>query len=111
MKLYELSKKTGISVEQLKEELGYKSHMKKVPDSVVAEYLGEEKKIETEQEGTQTVDSAETVVVETSDVVEPPVIETESKEECPVSLEELRGGINGLGGKYKHYKWRHLLDA
>lgn len=38
MKLYELSKQTGIPVDQLKEELGHKSHLKVLTDEEVAKY-------------------------------------------------------------------------
>jgi len=113
MKVHEASKAKKMSnkefLAEYGEEFNLKSHMSKLPVELEAELFGEEKKIEEAvEEQTETVDSAEAVVVE----VEPePVVEIESKEECPVSLEELQGGINGLGGKYKHYKWKHLLDA
>jgi hypothetical protein len=95
MKLYELAKKTGMEINQLKGELGYKSHMKKVPDEIVAEYLGNEKKIQTGQEAMETVDSAEAVVVTV-----PPEIETDSLKSTEEIVEERnsRAPEAGLSG-------------
>ena len=104
MKVFELSKLLKMpnkALIKLIDDPRVKSHMSKVPESVVAELLGEEKKTEEAPAEQETaVDTVETAVVAIVPV-----------EECPVTLDELRGGINGLGGKYKHYKWKYLLDA
>jgi hypothetical protein len=108
MKLYELAEVTGMSVKDLKKELGQKSHFVKLSDEVVAEYLGGEKKIkEARQEEAEVVDTAEAIpepVVEVPEVVE-------EKEECPFSLAEIDLGIRCLGGNAPQWKWRHLLNG
>jgi hypothetical protein len=120
MKLYELAKKTGMEINQLKEELGYKSHMKKVPDEIVAEYLGNEKKIQTGQETAETVDSAEAVVVtvpvggEDNEPVQDAAEEStvnvsDDTGSCPYDLKEIDLGIRCLGSKAPQWKWRHLI--
>ena len=86
------------------------SHMNKLPEELEAELFGEEKKIkEAVAEPTQTVDSAETVVVETTPE---PIAKTKPIEEpCPVDLVTLELSIRGIGGKSPYYKWKYLLDA
>ena len=63
MKVYEASKKMKITNKEFCEEYGLKTHMSKLPTSLEAELFGEEKKIQTAEELTETIDSAETVVL------------------------------------------------
>ena len=65
---------------------GLKSHMSKLPDSLVEELFGEEKKIQTEPEQTQTVDSAETDVVEIGE-----------QDECEQTQDDTNDSIDSTG--------------
>ena len=100
MQAYEAAKKLEIPNKEFLAKYGLKSHMSKVPDDLVAELFGEEKKIETQQPTTETVDSAETDVVE-----------VEVKETCPYTTAQIELGIRCLGGKAPQWKWRHMLDG
>jgi hypothetical protein len=116
MKAYEAAKLLKLSNKEFLEKYGIKSHMSKVPEDLEQELFGDEKKIEEAgQTGTETVDSAETVVVDPVDAVEEdefPVLNTdETGEICPYSIEEIELGIRCLGGKAPQYKWRHLLNG
>jgi hypothetical protein len=98
MKVHEASKSKKMSnkefLEEYGEEYNLKSHLSKIPAELEEELFGQEKKIETpEPEPTETVDSAETVVVE----VQEPVIE--KAPECPYTKEQVRLGIRGCGNK------------
>jgi hypothetical protein len=109
MKLYEVAKQMGKKSKDLLAEIDdprVKTHMSLVPESIVAELLGSEKKIEEAiEEPTETVDSAEAVVVVAK--AEPaPVAPT-----CPVDLITMATSIRGLGGKSPYYKWKHMLNA
>lgn len=95
MKVWELAKKLNRTNKDLLGELGLKSHMSKVPDSVVAEHLGEEKKITPEPEAVETVDTAETLVVEFED--------------SGWTLEDAKTSIRALGGKSPCWKWRDKI--
>jgi len=79
MKIHELAKKTGISNKELLKETGLGSHMSKVPEEVVAQYMGEEKKIQTEPQSTETVDSGEAVSDPVCELTEDSTNETEPK--------------------------------
>ena len=123
MKVYEASKSKKMSTKEFLEvygeEYNLKSHLSKIPAELEEELFGQEKKIETPKpEPTETVDSAETVVVEDIDLVEEVLAEIEGKEvhkpivkdEKVPSLEEIELGIRGCGSKSSMWKWRHLLD-
>ena len=99
MKAYEAIKKLKADRKEFLEQYGIKSHMSNIPPELEAELFGEEKKIETEPEPTQTVDSAETDVV----TVEP------SEEECPYTLKQIEMGCKLGGNKSKTWQWRHLI--
>ena len=105
MKLYELAEVTGMSVKDLKKELGQKSHFVKLSDEVVAEYLGGEKKIkEARQEEAEVVDTAEAIP-------EPVVEALPKKEDCPFTVEQIELSIRVSGNKSNAWKWRHLLNG
>lgn len=63
MKVYELAKALKRESKDLCKEYELKSHLSNVPEDLVAELIGDEKKNTTEPEPTQTIDSAETVIV------------------------------------------------
>jgi len=111
MKVHELAKKTGKKSKELLQELGLKSHMSMVPEDVVSEYLGSEKKIsETESQGTATIDSAETVVIEEANESRSGgAIPGDIAEECPYGLKEIELKNRYLGSKSPCWKWRHLI--
>jgi hypothetical protein len=75
-------------------------HMDKIPDELLEELGLVEKKIKTpEPERTETVDSAETDVVEVEieEVIAKPEVHKEP--ECPYTIPEIKLGIRCLGGK------------
>jgi hypothetical protein len=115
MKVFELAKELKIKSKALLNEIDdprVTGHMSKVPESIVAELLGEEKKTqEAPAEPEAVVDSTETVSIEAPIVAPEPVVEAKPVEVCPVDLVALKGSINGLGGKSPLYKWKYLLDA
>ena len=93
---------------------GLKSHMSKLPDSLVEELFGEEKKIQTEPEQTQTVDSAETDVVEVAtldELVQDSGVKSSEVETCPYDEATIRRSIRCLGNKSSAWKWRHTLNG
>jgi hypothetical protein len=125
MKAFEAAKKLGMKPKEFCEEYGVKSHLSKITEELEAELFGGEKKIETEQETTETVDSAETVVlggeddnkinadeveVQETDNANKPV-EKAPEEVCPVDLETLKLSLRGCGGKSPYYKWKYLLNG
>jgi hypothetical protein len=122
MQVYQGAKQLKISNKELIQLIDIPEvdhHMDKIPDELLEELGLVEKKIETpEPEPTETVDSAETVVVEDIDLVEEVLAEIEGKEvhkpivkdEKVPSLEEIELGIRGCGNKSSMWKWRHLLD-
>ena len=124
MKVYELAKIQKISSKDLIAELNdprIKSHLSVVPADILTELEGEEKKIKTTTESTQTVDSAETVVVGEAPVkapetpvkafVSPEPTPDPSEDICPYTIAEIELGCRCLGNKSKQWKWRHLLNA
>ena len=93
---------------------GLKSHMSKLPDSLVEELFGEEKKIQTEPEQTQTVDSAETDVVEVAtigELVQDSGVKSSDVETCPYTERTIRKSMKMLGNKSPCWKWRHTLNG
>ena len=119
MKIYEVAKQMGKKSKDLLAEIDdprVKTHMSLVPESLLADLLGSEKKIEeTVEEPTETVDSAEAVGVVVAKP-EPPMstkalVEMMSEPTCPVDLITLATSIRGLGGKSPYYKWKHMLNA
>ena len=143
MKVHEASKAKKLSnkefLEIYGEEHNLKSHLSKLPKELEEELFGEEKKIETtEPESTETVDSAETIVVGGQDEGKDDCIQDsvdddsegsvksddgvervlpDSSEhvqelgECPYTNQEIRIGCKGCGNKSPMWKWRHILDA
>jgi hypothetical protein len=99
MKVYELAKKLKRTNKELLQELGLKSHLSVVDDSVVAEFLGEEKKITTGQEAEKVADSPET-----HDVKKP-------SGKCPFTPEQVRRSIQIHGVKSVCWEWRGILDG
>lgn len=110
MKAFEAAKKQGMEAKEFCKEHGIKSHLSKISAELEAELFGDEKKTETEQAATETVDSAETVIVgaPAKDEVKP---EKPVEESCPVDLATLELSIRGRGGKSPYYKWKHLLNG
>ena len=114
MKAYEAIKRLKMDRKEFLELYGIKSHMSNIPVELESELFGSEKKIQVEQERTQTVNSAETIVVgePPEPIVEPIVAEipeTKTAEECPYSLHTIKRSIQIFGGKSKLWKWRHLI--
>ena len=133
MKGYEAAKKLGITSGEFCEQYDLGSHMQKIPDELEAELFGSEKKIMEEQACTETVDSAETVLVDVEASLEAEVedeaqedIEEDGKEDieevveesieevkpvlkCPVDLETLKTSLRGCGNKSPYWEWRHLV--
>lgn len=105
MQAYEAAKKLKMENKEFLEKYGMKSHMSKLSEDLVAELFGEEKKIEAEPEPTETVDSAETVVVEQA----PEVPAEPEPEGCPVDAATVELSIRCLGGRSPYYKWRNLV--
>lgn len=103
MKAYEAAKLLKIPNKEFLQKYEIKSHLSKLPEDLVAELFGEEKKIEAGQAATQTVDSAETDVV-----VSAP---EKTEEECPYTVEQVARHIKILGNKSPAWKWRHIVDA
>lgn len=69
MKAYEAAKKLKMKSKDFCRQYNIDSHLSVLEDALVEELFGEEKKIdEARPEATQTVDSAETVVV-TEDIL------------------------------------------
>ena len=115
MKIYELAKIRKISSKELIVELNdprIKNHLSVVPADIL-ELEGEEKKIETTEGQTQTVDSAETVVVgNPPETPAEPLVSTEPViEPCPYTPAEIELGCRCLGSKGKHWQWRHMLNG
>jgi hypothetical protein len=107
MKAYEAAKLLKMSNKDFLKEYDIKSHMSNIPTELEAELFGVEKKIQTGQAGTETVDRAETTVV----TVDTEVVTTAEEvvtEKCPVDIATIRAGINGCGNKSCYWKWRHL---
>ena len=125
MQVYKGAKQLKISNKELIELIDRPEvdhHMDKIPDELLEELGLVEKKIETpEPERTETVDSAETDVVEVKVVTEyvgenkNPEVElskqVEDLETCPYTIPEIELGCRGCGAKSTMWKWRHLLDA
>ena len=101
---YEAAKLLEISNKEFLETYGIKSHLSKISTDLEAELFGDEKKTyEAPETVTQTVDSAETVIVGiTADVV---------KRTCPYTVEQVRNHIRQLGNKSACWEWRHILDG
>ena len=110
MQAYVAAKLLKMSNKEFLKQYELKSHMSKVPAELEAELFGEEKKIQTGQAGTETVDRAETTVVAVDAITEVVTEEVEAvtDEECPYTPAEIELGIRCLGGKAPQWKWRHL---
>lgn len=116
MKVHEATKKLKVSNKEFIQQYadhGITSHLSKIPHELEAELFGDEKKINAEGQGSQTADSAETVVV--GEVVQK--TEGVSKtadagtEECPYTTKQIKRSIQIFGSKSPCWKWRHLMDG
>jgi len=109
MQAYEAIKRLKLDRKAFLEEHGLKSHMSKLPDALVEELFGEEKKIQTGAEGAPEVDSTEAVVVEVADETLPEtetVSVTPESEACPFTPRQIAKSIRCLGNKSPCWKWR-----
>ena len=95
MKAYEAAKKLKMENKDFLAEYGIKSHSSNITPELEAELFGEEKKIETEPQGTETATTAETVVIDKA-------------EECPYTVRQIRKSCRMLGNKSPCWEWRHL---
>lgn len=115
MKVHEAAKKLGIStkvfLETYGEERGIKSHLSNLPESLVDELFGEEKKIQAESEPTQTVDSGQADLVELTAFPETGTKAVIRTKECPISKADLRVSICCLGNKSPYYEWKDMLNG
>lgn len=140
MQVYQGAKQLKLSNKELielidKPEVDH--HMDRIPDEMLEDLGLIEKKIQTtEQEPTETVDSAETVTLgeanegETDSIENDVDVDSESSiesndgaegvlsdgdgdvrelGECPYTTEQIKLGIRCLGGNAPQYKWRHLI--
>lgn len=93
MQVYEAAKKLNITTKELVKLIDSPDivhHKARIPDSILNDIgLGE---------NTQTIDSAETEIVD-----------VEIIEECQYSINEIKLGIRCLGSNAPQYKWRHLI--
>ena len=122
MKVFEASKKRKQSNKEFLEEFkeyGMTSHLSKLPDELVEELFGSEKKTDAQGQGAQSVDSAETVVVndvkaETKQdtvVQETTTVSAGAEDDCPWTVREIKRSIQIRGNKSPLWKWRHLMDG
>lgn len=143
MKVHQLSKKLKISNKELLAQMDdprVTSHLSKVPEDILAQFDVEEKKIETGEKSTETIDSAQTIVVGDKDedeneshensldateesTIVPDVVVVETDKDvgnssgireqgtCPVDKETLKVSLRGLGSKSPYFKWKHILDG
>lgn len=114
MKLHELAKHLKMNSKELLQEIAdprVLSHLSNVPEDIVAQYMGEEKKTETGQEGTAVAytEEMERVVEVVHVVVQEPVQQTEPS--CPVDIETLKASIRGAGNKSPYWQWRALANG
>ena len=121
MQAYQAIKMLKIDRKEFLATHGLKSHMSKLPDSLVEELFGEEKKIQAKPEQAAAVDTAEADVVG-ADVVDADVLGTDvlvqdhgvkssEVETCPYTERQIRRSVRLLGGKSPAWKWRHILDG
>jgi len=116
MKAYEAAKKLDIPTKEFLETYGVKSHLSKLPAELEAELFGDEKKIETVPEPTQTVDTAEAVVVEITGREEglPETTGTGNnitEQECPYTEQQILRSCRLLGNKSPCWAWRHMVNG
>ena len=105
MKVYELSKKVGMSNKELLQETGLKSHLSVVPEDILAKYITEE------PEDADTEITEDVVAEVVAEIKEPKIIEEwEPIGKCPVSLETLELSLRGGGDKSPYWKYRGLLE-
>ena len=139
MKVHEASKILKKTNKELLAEINdprIKSHLSKIPADILAELGLEKKTTEAPAEPTQTVDSAETVIIGESneseldsiqddvevdckatdvpdgvsgDVLQDSVGHVQEPEGCPYSPEQIELGIRCLGNKSAQWKWRHII--
>lgn len=104
MKAHEAIKLLKADRKEFLEKYGIKSHLSKIPSELETELFGDEKKIYQEPEPAQTVDSAETELVEVK-------VLPKKEPVCPYTPAEIELGIRCLGSKSKQWEWRHILDG